>query len=131
MSYKILIADDEADTLEILSKHLKDADYDVITAGDGEDALAKIKADQPDIILLDILMPKMNGFDVLRQIRANPPSEKWQPVIIISTKDEFESLVKGYDLQADYYITKPFTLDKVSDAVKTMISLIPARKKSM
>ncbi|MFH1492987.1 MAG: response regulator [Candidatus Omnitrophota bacterium] len=129
MNYKILIAEDEADALGVLSKHLKDAGYDIVTATDGEDALNKIKDTSPDIILLDINMPKKNGFEVLCQLRANPPSGKWQPAIIISTKNEFDSLRKGYELDADYYITKPFTLENVSDAVKTMISLIPIRRK--
>lgn len=127
--YKILIADDETDTLETLSKHLSGCGYNVITAVDGQDALEKIKEHNPDVILLDIIMPKINGFDVLKQIRLQPVSEKWQPVIIVSTKDEFESLRKGYDLEADFYLTKPLRLEKISAAIQTMISLIPLRKK--
>ena len=128
MAYKILIADDEADTLEVLNKHLTESGYDVITAGDGQAALKKIRENNPDIILLDVIMPKMNGFEVLKELRNNPASKKWQPVIIISVKDEFDSLRKGYNLEADFYITKPLSLEKVSKAIQTMISLLPVRR---
>lgn len=127
MVYKVLIADDEPDALEVMSKHLTTAGYEVITACDGLDALKKITVHDPDVILLDIIMPRMNGFDVLKELRA-VKRPKWQPVIIISSKNEFESLRKSYDLEADFYITKPFSLEKVSNAVLTMISLIPLRK---
>ncbi|MEW6009369.1 MAG: response regulator [Candidatus Omnitrophota bacterium] len=127
-NYKILIADDETQCVEAIYSHLSQSGYEIITAFDGAEALEKIKNENPDIIILDINMPKMNGFEVLEQIRSNPPSAKWQPVIIISTKDEFDSLRKGYELEADYYVTKPFNLDKISNAVNIMISLLPLRK---
>ncbi len=128
VSYKILVADDETECVEAIYSHLSQSGYEIITAFDGAEALEKINKENPDVMILDINMPKMNGFEILAQIRSNPTSEKWQPVIIISTKDEFESLRKGYELEADYYVTKPFNLGKISNAVNTMISLIPLRK---
>ena len=74
------------------------------------------------------MMPKKNGFEVLKEIKFNPNPEKWVPVIIVSAKSEFEDIKKGYDLEADYYITKPCKLDKFISGVQAMLSLIPLRK---
>ena len=128
MGYKILVADDEVDAADSIGKHLSRSGYEVITANDGLDALNKIRETLPDVVLLDIMMPGMNGFEVLKEMRSAKPLVKWQPVIIISSQNEFENLRKGYDLEADFYITKPFSIEKLSHAVETMISLIPLRK---
>jgi DNA-binding response OmpR family regulator len=126
--HKILIADDERDSLEAVSAHLTNCGYEVIAANDGQEALDKSSKENPDVIILDIQMPKINGFEVLKQIRSNPPTEKWQPVIILSSKDEFDSFRKGYELEADFYVTKPFNAEKISNAIEILISLIPLRK---
>ena len=128
MGKKILVADDEIDALESVSRHLVRNGHEVITASDGIDALNKIKETEPDVVLLDIMMPGMNGFEILKEMRSIKPLKKWQPVIIISSQNEFENLRKGYDLEADFYITKPSSIEKISNAVETMISLIPLRK---
>jgi DNA-binding response OmpR family regulator len=128
MGYKILVADDEIDAVDSISKHLSRSGYEVITANDGLDALNKIREMMPDVVLLDIMMPGMNGFEILKEMRSAKPLTKWQPVIIISSQNEFENLRKGYDLEADFYITKPFNIEKISNAVEMMISLIPLRK---
>lgn len=99
--------------------------YDVVVAYDGEEALTKVKADNPDIILLDLMMPKMNGFEVLKEIRTNH-NDRWRPVIIISASVDLTSVKKGYDMEADHYLTKPCTLDNLLRGIRTMISLIPA-----
>ena len=127
MAFKILIADDDSQILEVLSKRLIQEGYETVTALDGDDALNKIKKDDPDLIILDIMMPGKNGFDILKEIKSHPTSSKWQPVIIVSAKNQFEDIKKGYDLEADYYITKPCSLDNFVKGVKTMISLIPLR----
>jgi two-component system alkaline phosphatase synthesis response regulator PhoP/two-component system response regulator VicR len=128
MAYKVLIADDDVDSVGAIGTHLISANFDVVTAYNGLEALEKIKTENPDVVLLDILMPKMDGFDVLKEMRTHPPSQKWQPVIIISTQDEFNNIRKGYDLEADFYVTKPFTLEKISQAIQILISLIPIKK---
>jgi len=97
-----------------------------VTAYDGEEALLKLKGENPDIILLDLIMPKMNGFEVLKEIRARH-NDKWRPVIIISAQHDLESVKKGYELEADHYLSKPCTIDNVLRGIRTMISLIPAR----
>jgi len=128
MSYKILIADDESDCLEVISKRLQLEGYQTFTAADGQEALDKIYRENPDIIILDILMPKKNGFEVLKEIRQRPIS-KWQPVVIVSVKDELENIKKGYDLEADLYITKPFNLELLLNSIKTLIGLISSKEK--
>ena len=81
----------------------------------------------PDIIILDLNMPKMDGWAVLSQLRQTPPSRRWQPVIIISAQNELESFKKGVTLQADHYLTKPCQIEDVIRAIRLMLSLIPQR----
>jgi DNA-binding response OmpR family regulator len=127
MSYKLLLVDDDKEVVETLEKRLKEEGYDVATAFDGEEALTKLKTDNPDIILLDLIMPKLNGFDVLKEIRQNY-KDKWRPVIIVSAQTDLESIKKGYNLEADHYLTKPCTMENLLRGIRTMISLMPARK---
>lgn len=126
MAYRLLIVDDDPDIVETLKKRLIKEQYEVSTAFDGEEALLKVKEDNPDIILLDLMLPKINGFEVLKEIREKH-RDKWRPVIIISAKNELESVKQCYDLEADHYLTKPCDIDKVLRGIETMISLIPAR----
>jgi DNA-binding response OmpR family regulator len=127
-NYKILMADDEPYILEIMAKKIAQAGYKVVTAPDGEEALAKIKSEDPDIILLDLNMPKMDGFEVLKNLRENPPSKKWQPVIIISARTDLDDMKKGFSLEADHYLTKPCNVPDILKAIRLMINLIPQRK---
>jgi len=127
MAYKLLVVDDEKDIVETLSSRLIKEGYEVTTAFDGEEALTKVKADNPDIVLLDLMLPKINGFDVLRQIREKF-KDKWRPVIIISAKGEVESIKECYNLEADHYLTKPCTMENILRGIRIMISLIPLRK---
>jgi len=125
---KILLADDENDIVELARESLQREGYDVITAEDGQEAIDKIKGENPDVILLDLIMPKKSGFEVLSELRANPVSAKWQPVIIVSASGELEDIQKGYSLGADHYMTKPCTAQDIMKSVNLMINLIPKRK---
>ena len=127
MVYKVLIVDDDPDIIEVLQKRVSGAGYETVCAVDGEEALIKVKAENPDIILLDLILPKINGFEVLREVRQKH-NNKWRPIIIISAKTELESLKKCYDLEADHYLTKPVSFEKVLQGIETMISLIPLHK---
>jgi len=124
---KILIAEDEPDVLQVMAKRIKEEGYDVAPAHDGEEAWNKIRSEEPDVILLDLVMPKMSGFEVLKSLRQNPPSQKWQPVIIVSAKDELDDMHKGFQLEADHYLTKPCSMDDVMRGIRLMLSLIPQR----
>lgn len=127
-SLKILMADDEPDVLDIMAKKVAQAGYIVITAHDGEEALAKIKNEHPDVILLDLNMPKMDGFTVLKHIRENPPGPKWQPVIIVSARTELDDMKQGFSLEADHYIPKPCNVTDILKGIRLMVNLIPQRK---
>jgi len=126
--HKILIADDEPDILEFMGKAVIRAGYQVVTAKDGQEAWEKIQSETPDVILLDINMPHKNGFEVLEELRAHPPTDKWQPVIIVSARNELEDMQKGLSMDADHYITKPCQSDDIIKAIDLMISLIPNHK---
>jgi serine phosphatase RsbU (regulator of sigma subunit) len=104
---KILIVDDEPFNVDYLEQELADLDYDTISATNGREALEKVAATSPDVILLDIMMPEMNGFQVLEHLKAD---KTWRhiPVIIISAMHDLESVVKGIKIGAEDYLAKPF-----------------------
>ena len=128
MANKILVVDDESDILEVLQKRLIKAGYEVVTAADGEEALVRMKENDPDLVLLDLMLPKLNGFEVLKEIRQKF-ANKWRPVIIISAKTELDAVKECYNLEADLYLSKPCNMDSIVRGVETMISIIPLRMK--
>lgn len=103
---KVLIADDEPDILEIIGYNLQEAGYEVTSAKDGEEALQKAKVLQPDLIILDIMMPKRNGVEVCQILRSQAPFEKTLIIFLTALNDE-SSQVKGFDTGADDYVNKP------------------------
>lgn len=124
---KILLADDEEIVLEIMAKKIASQNYEVVTAKDGQEAWEKIVREVPDIIILDLNMPKMDGWAVLSQLRQNPPTKRWQPVIIVSAQNEIEDFQKGVTMQADHYLSKPCQIEDVLKAIRLMLSLVPQR----
>lgn len=104
MGYKILIADDEAEIRDVLRLYLEKDGYEVAEAADGVEAMEKIKKEHPDLAILDIMMPGLDGYRVLRNIRESNN----MPVIMLSAKDSDADKILGLDLGADDYITKPF-----------------------
>lgn len=105
---KILIADDEPDILEIVGFHLSKAGYEVITAKDGSEAIEKAKITQPDCIILDIMMPKRNGFEVCEYLRSQPSFDKTLIVLMTALNDE-TSHIKGLELGGDDFVSKPIS----------------------
>lgn len=127
---KILIADDEIDILDVMVRKITAAGFEVVTAADGQEAWEKIQLESPDVIVLDLTMPKMGGFDVLGNLRQFPPNDKWVPVIIVSALGDVKDMQKGMDLQADHYLVKPCSVDDILKGIRLMISLIPHRRNS-
>jgi CheY-like chemotaxis protein len=121
---KVLIADDEEVVLEIMARKISQ-EYEVITAKDGQEAWAKITGELPDVIILDLNMPKMDGWSVLSRLRQNSPCKRWQPVIIVSAQNELDSFKKGMDMEADHYLSKPCQIEDVLKAIRLMLSLVP------
>jgi CheY-like chemotaxis protein len=108
MSVTVLVVDDNEDNLRIVTQMLQSRGWTVRLARDGKSALAAVEAERPDVILLDIMMPEMDGMQVLDRLRANPRSAS-VPVILVTAKGQDDDLLAGYKGGADYYITKPFT----------------------
>jgi len=108
MAKKILVVDDEINIVVSLEFLINQAGYDLCTANNGEQALVEVDRFEPDLILLDVMMPRVSGFEVCRRIRANPD---WQhiKVIMLTAKGREVEMTKGLDLGADAYIIKPFS----------------------
>jgi two-component system response regulator VicR len=127
MAYKILVTDDNTCVVEILVKRLEKEGYVVIAAYDGEDALKKLEREDPDIVLLDLIMPKLNGFDVLKEIknRRIRLQEKWRPVIVISAKDESEAMKDaGDEFNTVQYLSKPCSIADILATVRRTTELL-------
>lgn len=123
------MAEDEPEVLDVMSKKIASQGYAVVTAKDGEEAWDKIQKESPDVILLDLIMPKKNGFEVLKRVRECSTVQKWQPVIIVSAKKELQDLQQGYALEADHYIAKPCQMEDILKTIRLMVSLIPQHEK--
>jgi len=106
---KILIVDDEPFNVDYLEQELEELNYETISASNGREALAKIREHTPDLVLLDIMMPIMDGFEVLSQLKADP-STREIPVIVISAHSDLQNMVHGIELGAEDYLPKPFEL---------------------
>ena len=106
MTDTILVVDDQSSVRQLLQEYLSEQGFRVVTANDGQNAIYTARHEQPDLILLDIMMPKMDGYQFLRQFRQ----ERQTPVIIITAREEETDAVLGLDLGADDYVIKPFRM---------------------
>ena len=104
MAFSILVADDEQGIVDFVTLYLEKDGYEVFTASDGEQAWACIQQEKIDLAILDIMMPKLNGYQLIKKIRA----EKNMPIIFLTAKDASADKVLGLDIGADDYVTKPF-----------------------
>jgi len=114
---KILVADDDKNIVELLRLYLEKEDYTVIIANDGEEALSKFGPESPDIVLLDIMMPKLDGWQVLREIRKKSNT----PIIMLTAKGETFDKVVGLELGADDYVVKPFDAKEIVARIKAVL----------
>jgi len=122
MTKKLLIVDDEPFNLDLLEQELMEHDYLIERANDGVEALEKTESFQPDVILLDYMMPKMNGLEVVKQIRTQD-KHKGIPVILLTAKATQEDKITGLDAGADDYVTKPFDSFELLARVRAMIRI--------
>lgn len=118
---KVLIVDDNVDTVELLTKRFTAEGYVVAAAYDGEEALRVVGESRPDIILLDIMMPKIDGLEVCRQLKADEET-RHIPVLMLTAKSEVSAKVKGLDTGADGYLTKPFDYPELAARVRSLLS---------
>lgn len=122
---KVLIADDEAPIREILKIYCEKEGFDVIEAADGAEAILKVQSEKPDIIILDIMMPVLDGLEVCKQVRKMSDI----PIIMLTAKDDDDDRILGLEIGADDYITKPFNNREVIARVKAVLRRSSAVKK--
>ncbi|MFW6187910.1 MAG: response regulator transcription factor [Actinomycetota bacterium] len=115
---KLLVVDDEPNILELLATSLRFAGFEVVTAANGRDALAKAESENPDLAVLDVMLPDMDGFSVTRKLRA---SGRHFPILFLTAKDETEDKVTGLTVGGDDYVTKPFSLDEVVARIRAVL----------
>jgi two-component system phosphate regulon response regulator PhoB len=108
MSEKIIVVDDETDVADLIAFHLKKANYNVLTAADGAEALELIRREMPALIVLDLMLPGVSGLEVCRALKSDPKTTRI-PVIMLTAKAEEVDRIVGFELGADDYVVKPFS----------------------
>jgi DNA-binding response OmpR family regulator len=113
----IVVADDDPQLLRLVTRNLQLEGYDVIAANDGQQALEEIEAHVPDLVLLDVMMPRMDGFAVLQRVREFSAV----PIVIVTARGQDQDKIRGLDLGADDYLTKPFNVDELLARVRAVL----------
>jgi DNA-binding response OmpR family regulator len=124
MKKKVLIVDDEEVIRKFLRIHLDKLGYEVKEAADGEQAIEELAKGDFDLLICDILMPKKDGWEVVKEVKSNSKT-KHLPVILLTAKNEDSDMFKGYDLGASYYMTKPFTKAQLIYGLRLMFNEAP------
>jgi DNA-binding response OmpR family regulator len=116
----VLAADDDEDILGLVSFRLERAGYTVILARDGEEAFELAVSEQPDLAVLDVMMPKLDGFELTRRLRAEEATSR-MPIILLTAKSQEADVQQGFDAGADDYIRKPFSPDELRVRVQAIL----------
>ena len=124
---RLLVVDDEPNIRELLSASLRYAGFEVATASDGQQALALAESFKPDLLVLDVMMPGLDGFGVVRRLRQ---SGRHTPVLFLTARDAAEDKVSGLTLGGDDYVTKPFSLDEVIARIRAVLRRSTARMRA-
>ena len=125
---RILIVDDTIDAVELLRKRLRSERYDTAEAYDGEEGLKKVVDYNPDLVVLDVMMPKMDGYEVCQRLKLDE-NTRYIPVIMLTAKSDVASKVKGLDIGADDYLPKPFDYKELSARVRSLLTIKAAHEK--
>jgi two-component system alkaline phosphatase synthesis response regulator PhoP len=120
-SKKILAVDDERHIVRLIQVNLERAGYQVVTAFDGPEALKKVDAEKPDLVVLDVMMPKMDGFEVLKRLQANPETRDI-PIIMLTAKAQDADVFRGWSSGVSAYLTKPFNPLELLTFIKRIFS---------
>ena len=115
---RLLVVEDEPNILELLSASLRYAGFEVITAGAGGEAVQAAQRHRPDLIVLDVMLPDMDGFDVVRRLRGGGARI---PVVFLTARDSTEDKIRGLTLGGDDYVTKPFSLEEVIARIRAVL----------
>jgi len=119
--HTVLVVDDTPSQLELVSHYLLQQGYQVIRAGDAQEAIAKASAQKPDVIITDVMMPGMSGFELCRSLKKNPATEQVR-IIICSSKNQRLDQIWGMRQGADAYVTKPFTAEELLSVVASVVA---------
>jgi twitching motility two-component system response regulator PilH len=117
----ILVVDDTPSTRELICDYLRKGGYQVIEAHNGKEALEKATDSKPDIVVTDVVMPEMNGFELCRSLKKNPDTQNLRIVVCTSKNQDIDRLW-GMKQGADVYLTKPFTEQEIMEAVKSVVA---------
>lgn len=120
-SRKVLVVDDDEHILRSLAQYLELEEFSVRTASGGAEALAKVEEEKPDLMVLDVMMPEMDGFEVLENLRRKPETEKL-PVIMLTARDQHGDVLKGYQMGVSSYMVKPFNLDELVEVINQVFA---------
>lgn len=118
---KILVVDDDEHILRSLSQYLELEDFNVVSASSGPEALALFQQEKPDLLVLDVMMPGMDGFQVLETLRKDPETAG-VPVLMLTARDQHNDILKGYQMGATSYLVKPFNLDELVEAIREVFA---------
>jgi two-component system alkaline phosphatase synthesis response regulator PhoP len=119
-SKKVLIVDDEKELLGLVSLHMRMAGFEVLQAADGEAAIKICEESKPDLVILDLMLPELDGWEVCRILRENPATQTI-PVMILTARAEVDDRLRGFDMGADDYVTKPFSPRELVARVKRIL----------
>ena len=124
---KVLLVDDVTLNIKVVEKMLSRYGFQIRTASNGEQAIKAILEEQPDLMLLDLLMPIMDGFEVLRRVRAGEAGDPKMSIVILSALNSEKDIVRGFDLGANDFVTKPVIMQRLYNVVETQIKLLQAQ----
>jgi len=120
MAYKILAVDDEKHIVRLVQINLQKEGYDVVTASNGREALEQVEREKPDLVIMDVMMPEMGGFEALQEMKANEATST-VPVIMLTAKAQDADVFEGWKSGADLYLTKPFNPQELLTFVKRIL----------
>jgi len=124
MAFKILVVEDHPPTAKLVQVALQEQGYRVLTASNGAEGLLAVNAEAPDLVILDVMMPVMDGFDMLRVMRAAPQTREL-PVVILTAKSADEDVLRGWATGVSSYLTKPFAIDDLIAMVRRILAAQP------
>jgi len=125
MPSKILLAEDNPDIQNLVRHCLEGDGYEVCIASDGQEALDLFRELKPDLMILDVMMPRATGFEVLRELRDGGELRRETPVLVLSSRTAEDDVLTGFDLGVDDYLTKPFAISELRARVRTLLARRP------
>ena len=121
MAHTILVVDDDPKVVRVVEINLAQEGYQIRTAADGEEALAAVARERPDLVLLDVMMPRMDGFEALKRLKADPATAEI-PIIMLTARAQDEDVFEGYGTGAQWYLTKPFDPTELRRVVRHLLT---------